>query len=127
MKIDFLKKRAESFLRDANFAISEKRWNSVAFHLEQACQFYLKYYLFKKLKDFPKIHDLDELLNELKKVYSRKEIGEFIKENAAVISALNQVYITARYLPIEFTEDQVKVMKRFTQNLIKFLKKICPQ
>jgi len=127
MKIDFLKKRAESFLRDANFAISEKRWNSVAFHLEQACQFYLKYYLFKKLKDFPKIHDLDELLNELKKVYSRKEIGEFIKENAAVISALNQAYITARYLPIEFTEDQVKVMKRFTQNLIKFLKKICPQ
>jgi len=127
MKIDFLKKRAESFLRDANFAISEKRWNSVAFHLEQACQFYLKYYLFKKLKDFPKIHDLDELLNELKKVYSRKEIGEFIKENAAVISALNQAYITARYLPIEFTENQVKVMKRFTQNLIKFLKKICPQ
>jgi len=127
MKIDFLKKRAESFLRDANFAISEKRWNSVAFHLEQACQFYLKYYLFKKLKDFPKIHDLDELLNELKKVYSRKEIGEFIKENAAVISALNQACLTARYLPIEFTEDQVKVMKRFTQNLIKFLKKICPQ
>jgi len=127
MKIDFLKKRAESFLRDANFAISEKRWNSAAFHLEQVGQFYLKYYLFKKLKDFPKIHDLDELLNELKKVYSRKEIGEFIKENAAVISALNQAYITARYLPIEFTEDQVKVMKRFTQNLIKFLKKICPQ
>lgn len=127
MKIDFLKKRAESFLRDANFAISEKRWNSAAFHLEQACQFYLKYYLFKKLKDFPKIHDLDELLNELKKVYSRKEIGEFVKENTAVISALNQAYITARYLPIEFTEDQVKVMKRFTQNLIKFLKKICPQ
>jgi HEPN domain-containing protein len=62
MKIDFLKKRAEDFLRDANFAISEKRWNSAAFHLEQACQFYLKYYLFRKLKDFPKIHDLDILL-----------------------------------------------------------------
>ena len=26
MKIDFFKERAESFLRDANFAISEKRW-----------------------------------------------------------------------------------------------------
>jgi HEPN domain-containing protein len=127
MEIDFLKKRAESFLRDANFAISEKRWNSAAFHLEQTCQFYLKYYLFKKLKDFPKIHDLDELLTELNKVYSRKEIEEFRKKNVAIISALNQAYITARYLPIEFTENQVKAMKNFSQNLIKFLKKICPQ
>jgi hypothetical protein len=63
MKTDFLKKRAESFLKDANFAISEKRWNSAAFHLEQT----------------------------------------------------------------EFTEDQVKAMKDFSQNLIKFLEKICPQ
>jgi HEPN domain-containing protein len=127
MKVDFLKKRAESFLRDANFAISEKRWNSAAFHLEQTCQFYLKYYLFRKLKDFPKIHDLDMLLAELNKIYYRKEIEKFRKENAAVISALNQAYITSRYLPIEFTEDQVKSMKKFTQNLIKFLKKICPK
>jgi HEPN domain-containing protein len=127
MKIDFLKKRGEDFLRDANFAISEKRWNSAAFHLEQAYQFYLKYYLFRKLKDFPKIHDLDILLTELNKIYSRKEIKEFKKGNAAVISALNQAYITARYLPIEFTEDQVKSMKKFTKNLIKFLKRICPK
>jgi HEPN domain-containing protein len=125
MKFDFLKKRADSFLRDAKFAILEKRWNSAAFHLEQTCQFYLKYYLFKKLRDFPKIHDLSELLTELNKIYSRKEIEKFKKENAAIISALNQAYITARYLPIEFTEDQIKEMKKFTQNLIKFLNKIC--
>jgi predicted nucleotidyltransferase len=48
MKIDFLKERAKSFLRDANFAIPEKRWNLTAFYLGQACQLYLKYYLFIK-------------------------------------------------------------------------------
>ncbi|MCD6528222.1 HEPN domain-containing protein [bacterium] len=42
MNIHFLKQRAESFWRDAKFAISEKRWNSAAFHLEQVCQLYLK-------------------------------------------------------------------------------------
>jgi HEPN domain-containing protein len=127
MKIDFLKERAESFLRDANFAISEKRWNSAAFYLEQACQLYLKYYLFKELKDFPKIHDLDELLETLEKAYSqsKKEIEKFRKENAIVISALNQAYITARYLPVEFTETQVKEMRNFTKRLIKLLKKVC--
>ncbi len=127
MKTDFLKERAEGFLRDANFAISEKRWNSAAFYLEQACQLYLKYYIFRKLKDFPKIHDLDKLLEELEKAYSqnKKEIEKFRKENAIVISALNQAYITARYLPVEFTENQVKEMKNFAQSLIKFLRKIC--
>jgi HEPN domain-containing protein len=50
--------------------------------------------LFKKLKDFPKIHDLDELLTALNKVYSRKEIEGFRKENVAIISALNQAYIS---------------------------------
>jgi HEPN domain-containing protein len=123
MKINFLKERAENFLRDVNFAISEKRWNSAAFYLEQACQLYLKYYLFKELKDFPKIHDLDELLETLKKAYSqsKKEIEKFRKE--IVISALNQAYITARYLPVEFTETQVKEMRNFTKRLIKPLKK----
>lgn len=125
MKIDFLKKRAESFLKDAKFAISEKRWNSAAFHLEQVCQLYLKYYLFKKLKDYPKTHDLDELLVALSKVYQKKEIEKFKKENAAVISALNQAYISARYLPIEFKKDQVSEMEKFTEKLIKFLKKMC--
>jgi len=126
MNIHFLKERAEDFLRDAKFAISEKRWNSAAFYLEQVCQFYLKYFLFRKLKDFPKIHDLEELLSELTKVYGRKEeIEKFKKENASSISALNQAYITARYLPIEFSANQVREMEKFTQRLIKFLNKLC--
>jgi HEPN domain-containing protein len=126
MKIHYLKKRAEDFLKDADFAISEKRWNSAAFHLEQFCQLYLKYLIFKELKDYPKIHDLEELLGEIAKVYGKKkEIEKFIKKNASEISALNQAYITARYLPIEFTFNQIREMKKFTQKLIKFLEKIC--
>jgi HEPN domain-containing protein len=125
MKINFLKERAEDFLRDAKFAISEKRWNSAAFHLEQACQLYLKYCLFKKLKDFPKIHNLDQLLFQVGKVFRKeKEVEKLRKENSAVISSLNQAYLTARYLPIEFNEFQVKEMEKFTKKLIDFLKKL---
>lgn len=43
-KADFLKERAESFLKDANFALKEERYFAVAFYLEQATQLYLKYY-----------------------------------------------------------------------------------
>ena len=84
--------------------------------------------MFVKLKDFPKIHGIDILLKELSKVYGRKkEINKFIRENANIIGDLNQAYITARYLPVEFNFYQVKKMEKFVRALIKFLKKICPK
>lgn len=125
-KADFLKQRAKDFLRDAEFAISEKRWNSAAFYLEQASQLYLKYCLMKTLGDYPKIHSLDELFGELEKAFpqSKEKIQEIRKKQASVIGDLNQAYITSRYLPVEFNEFQIKNMRKFTNNLIEFLEKL---
>lgn len=122
-KAEFLKERAEDFLKDAKFDISEKRWNLAAFHLEQACQFYLKYYLFKKLADFPKTHSIKELLLDVGSAYQKKnQILKFIKENERVIFDLEEAYISSRYLPIDFSESQVKEMENFCKNLLKLLK-----
>jgi HEPN domain-containing protein len=124
-RADFLKERAEDFLKDGEIDIEEGRWNAAAFHLEQACQLYLKYYLFLKLKDFPKIHSLDELLTYLGKAYKKeKEVERIKRKNLNVISDLNQAYITSRYLPVDFSKTQVEGMRKFTKELIKFLKKL---
>ncbi|MCM8832491.1 MAG: HEPN domain-containing protein [Candidatus Omnitrophica bacterium] len=123
-KGDFLKERAEDFLKDAKYDISAKRRNLAAFHLEQFCLFYLKYYLFKKLTDFPKTHSRKELLIDFGNAFSIKgEISKFIKQKERVIFDLEQAYISSRYLPVEFSETQVKEMEKFCQKLIKFLKK----
>ncbi|MCD5396399.1 MAG: HEPN domain-containing protein [Candidatus Pacebacteria bacterium] len=126
MKGDFLKKRAQDFSRDAQLAIKEKRWNSAAFHLEQACKFYLKYYLFLKWRDFPKTHSLKELLLELARVYKQSSVKmkKFIKENEHIIGDLEQAYITSRYLPVEFNEKQAREMAGFKNKLINLLKKL---
>lgn len=125
VKVDFLKKRAESFLRDANFAIKEKRWFAAAFHLEQASQLYLKYYLFLKWRDFPRTHSLRELLKNLGKAYQKeKEIKKMIKKEENLISDLEEAYLTSRYLPVEFTENQVINFKKWVYKLIKFLKNL---
>ncbi len=123
-KADFLEKKAQAFLEDAKYDIKTKKWFLAAFHLEQVCQLYLRYYLFKKLGDFPKIHSLHELLEELKKVYPKKkrEIEKIQKDEAGTIGDLNQAYITSRYLPVEFNKFQVEKMLKFTEKLIKFLK-----
>ena len=125
MENDFLEKRAKEFLKDAEDAISGKRWNSAAFHLEQACQLYLKHYLYLKWKEFPKTHSLRELLKNIGKAYNKeKEVKQFIQKNDHIIADLEQAYITSRYLPVEFTQAQIKDMKKFWKDLFQFLKKL---
>jgi len=125
-KADFLQEKAEGFLEDAEYDVSRKKWFLAAFHLEQTCQLYLKYYLFKELGDYPKAHSLEELLRELEKVYpkNKNRIEEIRKEKASVIGDLDQAYITSRYLPVEFNKFQVENMLKFTKNLIKLLQKL---
>lgn len=122
---EFLKERAESFFRDAELAIKESRWNSAAFHLEQACQLYLKYFLFKKIGDFPKTHSLRRLLKSIGKAYSKEEgIDNFVERNEEVIFGLEQAYIVSRYLPVEFSEKQVNKMVQFFKELLTFLQNL---
>ncbi|MEM3467639.1 MAG: HEPN domain-containing protein [archaeon] len=122
---EFLKERAESFFRDAELAIKESRWNSAAFHLEQASQLYLKYFLFKKIGDFPKTHSLRRLLKSIGKAYSKEEdIDNFVERNEEVIFSLEQAYIVSRYLPVEFSEKQVNKMLQFFKELLTLLQNL---
>lgn len=124
-KAEFLKKRAEEFLSGANHHLSRENWELAAFNLEQSCQLFLKYSLFKELGDYPKVHSLSELLRELGKVYPQKKaaIEKIRREKASVIGDLDQAYITSRYLPVKFNQFQTRNMLQFTKSLIQFLKK----
>jgi len=126
MRVNFLKNKAEIFFENGKEQIKKKRYFLAAFNFEQASQLFLKYYLFLRLKDFPKIHEIDRLLIETGKTYEKqREVRQFLKENASVIGDLNQAYITSRYLPIEFNFYQVTEMGKFVERLISFLKRIC--
>jgi len=124
-KVDFLKERAESFLENAKDLIKKEDYPLAAFNLEQSAQLYLKYYLFLRLRKYPKIHLLGELLKGIGQAYDKKEeVDEIINENANIISDLDQVYLTSRYLPAEFFRTQLEKMLKFVKELIDFLKKL---
>jgi HEPN domain-containing protein len=128
MKTDFLKEKAEAFFDNGREAIKKKVYFIAAFSFEQAAQLYLKYCLLVKLRDFPKIHELDKLLEVLARAYRQeKKVKQFLDKNVSMLADLNQVYITSRYLPVEFSRYQVEKMGDFVETLIKFLKKICPE
>jgi HEPN domain-containing protein len=125
VKADFLKKRAKSFLENAETLIKKEEYSLAAFNLEQASQLYLKYHLFLKLKDFPKTHSLSELLVDIGDAYGKqKEIERLRKEYASVIGDLEQAYISSRYLPVEFYLPQVEEMRKFVEKLLKFLESL---
>jgi len=125
VKVEFLKERAESFLENAKDLLKKKDYPLAAFNLDQAAQLYLKYYLFLKLKRYPKIHLLGELLKGIGQAYKKEEkVKDLIKENANIISDLNQAYFTSRYLPAEFFKPQLENMLKFVEELIDFLKKL---
>ena len=50
MEVEFLRKRAEDFLRTSKYHFKEKMYHLVAFDLDQALQLYLKYFLYFKDK-----------------------------------------------------------------------------
>lgn len=123
VEMNFLKKRAEEFLKTADYHLKEGFYHLTAFDLEQALQLYLKYFLFLKLKDYPKTHSLKELMKNLGKAYRKEsEIKKIIEKNIHLIANLEEAYISSRYLPAEFTLKQVKEMKKFVEDFIKFLK-----
>jgi len=125
MKIDFLLKRAKDFLTTAEYHFSKEMYHLVAFDLEQATQLYLKYLLFRKLKQFPPTHSLRELLKAVGKVYRKeKEVEKLIQKNIHLIADLEQAYISSRYLPAEFSQNQVKELKDFVFGLIKSFEKL---
>ena len=125
VKVEFLKERAESFLENAKDLLKKEDYPLAAFNLDQAAQLYLKYYLFLKLKRYPKIHLLGELLKGIGRAYKKEEeVKDLIKENANIISDLNQAYFTSRYLPAEFFKHQLENMLKFVEELIGFLKKL---
>lgn len=122
---DFLLERAKSFFGNAHDLLRKGEYALAAFSFEQAAQLHLKYILFLKLKQFPPTHSLRELLRAIGKAYVRqKEVDTLIEKNIHLIVDLEQAYITSRYLPAEFSKNQVKDMETFVQQLIEFLKKL---
>jgi HEPN domain-containing protein len=113
--------RAKIFYEDAKIDYKKKRYDVAAFHLEQVAQFLIKAKLLEIFGDFPKTHDIRELLLILSRKFKKNEIENFLKENSEGISLLIDSYITARYFLRDFTKDEVKKLFKIVEKLKKLL------
>lgn len=121
-ELEFLKKRAGKFHSYAVAAFKSGDYEMAAFHIEQSLQLYLKYTIGDLLGDFPKTHSISRLLENVTKASGDKSFSAFVEKEPNIVSNLEEVYLTARYLPAEFTEKQVANLISFADKVIRKLK-----
>ena len=115
---EFLKDRAERFLRNARELFAREEYDLAAFNLEQSSQLFLKHALWKKLGDFEKVHRISLLLEDWHEVSKEKPtVKAFLAAHKEVIVNLEMAYIESRYLPAQFFKEQVQRMINFVEQL----------
>lgn len=105
---EFIKKlikRSERFFVNALKDFEEKEYDVAMFNLEQSLQLFLKAKILSKGIQFPKTHEIEKLIEFLSKIEKEIKLNEKEKK---VLKNLEQAYISSRYLPFSFSEEEVR-------------------
>ena len=116
---ELLKRRAESFLKNAQRLIEEGEPDIALFNLEQYCQLILKYKLLVYTGSYPRTHSLRQLIKELGKINPNILVLVNDIKNLHYIARLEEAYISSRYLPYTYTTEEVKDISRFVVEVFK--------
>ena len=110
---------ANNDLALAELAIDDLQFTGqVAFLCQQAIEKYLKAFLFENKIQIRKIHDLEKLYSEVRKI---KDFG--INEN--LLQILRNLYVESRYpTDVAFLESGVLPTKEDAQSYLDFAKKV---
>jgi len=113
---EFLKINAEKFIENAEYLLRKGEYNLAAFNFEQAAQLLLKYFLWKKIGDFPKTHSISKLIDEASKVSQSKTDLIKLKESETTL-ILEEAYLNTRYFETYFTKTHIEKIKNFVETL----------
>lgn len=116
---ELLRKRAEVFLKNALYLINENEADLAMFNFEQYCQLILKYKLLIIKGTYPRTHSLRQLIKELSEINPKIAILIEDIKNLHYIARLEESYISSRYLPFEYTIEEVKDIGKFVIEVFK--------
>lgn len=118
-EVEILRRRAHSFLRNAERLIEEGEYDLAVFNLEQYCQLILKYKLLNMKGSYPRTHSLRRLIRELGE--SNKDVLALVNDvgNLHYIARLEEAYIASRYHPISYEEAEVRDLIRFVKEVFR--------
>ncbi|MEM2622961.1 MAG: HEPN domain-containing protein [Candidatus Nezhaarchaeales archaeon] len=121
-EVEILRGRAKTFLKYAKEALERGDFDFACFSSEQASQLFVKSVILELVGEVPRSHRVGELLYLLSKSVPEMEesITEFVRRNREALRALDDAYITSRYLPSTYTREDADVLVKLAEDLIEF-------
>ena len=116
-EVEILKLRSFEYLEEAERLIQEKKWDLSMSSLHLHCELLLKSKLLEVGATYPRTHSLRELIRILSK-FNDKVLNLLTDENSILrLSRLEEGYISSRYLPVRYSEEDVLPLWRFVKGV----------
>jgi HEPN domain-containing protein len=106
-----LLRRSDGFLETALMQARAGMYDLAVFSLEQSLQLFLKAMLLRVGSDYPRTHSIRRLLELLTEVTGRSELRELASRYSVELGALEDAYISSRYIPRIYTKDEFERLR----------------
>lgn len=113
-----LMERSRRFYETALAQMEKGFYDLAAFSLEQSLQLYLEAALLKLGADYPRTHSVRRLLEVAYRLTGDEEVREVASRLSVELSLLEDAYITARYVPKDFTREEVERLKKAVDEVV---------
>ena len=109
--------RSRRFYETALMQIDRGFYDLAAFSLEQALQLSLKAHLLKLGVDYPRTNSVRKLLRMIYRVTVRKEVEELLSRFSVELGALEDAYITSRYVARDYSLEEVEKLRMVVEEV----------
>ncbi|MGC9186799.1 MAG: HEPN domain-containing protein [Fervidicoccaceae archaeon] len=120
---EYLIKRSRRFYDTALIQMEKEFYDLAAFSLEQSLQLYLRAFLLKMGLEYPRTHSIRRLLELIYEISRNEEIERLMRDFLLELAILEDVYITARYIPREYKKEEVLRIKRAADEVMEAVRK----
>jgi HEPN domain-containing protein len=112
-----LLRRSDGFLETALMQARAGMYDLAVFSLEQSLQLFLKATLLRVGSDYPRTHSIRRLLELLTEVTGRSELRELASRYSVELGALEDAYISSRYIPRIYTKDEFERLRAVVEEV----------
>ncbi len=123
-EVEYLRRRSREFLETAKIQFQKGFYGLASFSLEQALQLIVKAKLLECGGDYPRTHSVRSLLSLLGRLLGgeaeagiKKIMGMYSLE----LALLEDAYIVSRYVPREFSADEVERLMKAVEEVSRFV------
>ena len=119
----YLVERSKRFYETALMQLGKGFYDLAAFSLEQSLQLFLKAHLLLLGVDYPRTHSVRKLLEIISEIIKKGVIKEDLKKYSVELGALEDAYITSRYVIRDYSREEVLRLKNVVDEVMKDVRK----